>query len=816
MNNIKTIFNREFAAYFNVPIAYIFIIVFLAVNSGLFMTSFFLSGTADMRGFFGLLPITLIIFIPAITMRLWSEDSKSGTIELLQSFPMSAGQLVIGKFLACFLFYLITLAGTIVIPIMIMFLGNPDLGPIIGGYFGAALLGAFYLSIGIFISGLFKDQIIAFILSMVGCFVFYMIGTNYIAIVIDSWFGGLGSLLMNSVGTANHFSSIERGVLDIRDILYFISYTIIFLWLNAVTVEQVVRRMADRKFFINAAISLAVIFMLNLVVGDMKLGRFDLTEGNIYTVSPASKNILKKLKDVPVTIRYYVSPKDKMPAAMKTLEQDVTDLLREFEVVSDRVKFEVVDPTTDVEMTQTLEEKGIFPFDARSIEKDSFGIKRIYSAIAVSYLDKPEEIIPQVVPQNLFNLEYELLSRIYRMTMEEKPTVVLMAPYDITQQDPRMRQMMMQMGQDMPEKEDRYKQIAEVLRSENYNVVRTEMTESDPLPDDFDLLIVLTPKNLSDRQRYEINKALVSGRKVVMAVQNYGFNYAPQRGAGIQVTPSPYRPAVNDLLEHYGLTVNDDILMDASQEVLSIPTRQTIGGFIQTTVQTPVKLPIQIKVTDQGMNQKVSVTNKVSSLLYLWGSCFDIDETKLAELGLDYNLLIESSPKTWTIPFTGSPIRPDDIDPGKQDVIGSKPLALMVTGQFPNAYINTAPPQWPGQADSIAAVSEPESIAEAPGKLILFGSGEMFSDRILGAAGNALLMLNSVDALVLGDDLINVRTKMITQRFISETSAASKMFWRFFVTILVPLILIGIGIARFMMRRQRRETFQRLLEQSTG
>jgi len=192
----------------------------------------------------------------------------------------------------------------------------------------------------------------------------------------------------------------------------------------------------------------------------------------------------------------------------------------------------------------------------------------------------------------------------------------------------------------------------------------------------------------------------------------------------------------------------------------------------------------------------------------------DIDETKLAELGLDYNLLIESSPKTWMIPFTGSPIRPNDIDPGKQDIIGPRPLALMVTGQFPNAYENTAPPQWLGQSDTMAAVSEPESIAEAPGKLILFGSGEMFSDRILGAAGNALLMLNSVDALVLGDDLINVRTKMLTQRFISETSAASKMFWRFFVTILVPLILIAIGIARFMMRRQRRETFQRLLEQS--
>jgi ABC-2 type transport system permease protein len=169
MKNIKNIFNREFAAYFNAPIAYIFIIVFLAVNSGLFMTSFFLAGTADMRGFFSLLPIALIIFIPAISMRLWAEDARGGTLALLHSFPIKSSQLVLGKFFASFVFYLLALAGTLIIPIMIIFLGNPDLGPIIGGYFGAALLGAFFLSVGIFISSLFKDQIIAFILSMVAC-----------------------------------------------------------------------------------------------------------------------------------------------------------------------------------------------------------------------------------------------------------------------------------------------------------------------------------------------------------------------------------------------------------------------------------------------------------------------------------------------------------------------------------------------------------------------------------------------------------------------------------------------------------------------
>jgi len=815
MGNIKTIFSREFAAYFNSPIAYIFIIVFLAVNSGLFITSFFLAGTADMRGFFALLPITLIIFIPAISMRLWAEDTKGGTIALLHSFPITSSQLVLGKFLASYLFYLVTLAGTLVIPVMIGFLGNPDFGPIIGGYFGAALLGGFYLSLGIFLSGLFKDQITAFILSMVGCFLFYMVGTNYIAIIIDGWLGGFGSLLMQAFGTATHFSSIERGVLDIRDIIYFMSYTFLFLWLNAVTVEQIMRRLADKKFAINAVISLAVVFLLNVVIGGFNFGRFDLTEGNIYTVSSSSKNILSKLKDAPITIRYYVSPKDKMPPMMKNLEQDVSDLLREFELVSERLKFEVIDPTADVDMTESLQEKGINPFDTRSIEKDSYNIKRIYSSIAVSYLDKPEEIIPQVVPQNLYNLEYDLLSRIYRMTMPEKPTVVVMAPYDVSRQDPRMRQMMQQMGQQVSDKEDRYKSISQVLQSENYNVVRVEGTKDDPIPDSFDLMVVMASKALSDRQRYEINKALVSGKDVILAAQQFSFNYQPVPGQGIQVTPANNRLAVNDLIEQYGLALDDEILMDANMEVLSIPTRQTIGGFLQATVETPDKLPNQIKITDQNRNPDNAITNRVASVLYLWGNAIDINETKLAENGLEYETLFSSSPSSWTMPSTGAPLSGSDITPDNKQLSGAQPLAVMLTGQFPNAYAGISPPAWPDPGDLTQASAPVETIVENPSKLIMYGCSEMFSDQVLGAVGNSLLLLNSVDGLALGDDLISIRTKMITQRFISEVSTTSKMFWKFFVAGLVPIILIIIGVSRMVIRRNRREAYIRLLEQSS-
>jgi len=148
-----TICKRELGAYFNSVIGYVYIFVFL-----LFMAQFFITSVADMRAFFNILPIVLAVFIPAITMGLWSEERKSNTFELLLTFPARALDLVLGKFLAAFIFFLTALLGTFVIPVMLFILGSPDPGPMIGGYVGGCLLGGFFLSLGILISGFAKDQ----------------------------------------------------------------------------------------------------------------------------------------------------------------------------------------------------------------------------------------------------------------------------------------------------------------------------------------------------------------------------------------------------------------------------------------------------------------------------------------------------------------------------------------------------------------------------------------------------------------------------------------------------------------------------------
>ena len=233
MRNAGVIFKREMAAYFNSPIAYIFIIVFLALNAGLFMTSFFLQGQADMRGLFANLPLFLIFFIPAVTMRLWAEDRRSGTFELLMTLPMRASEVMVGKYFAALAFYLIALAGTLPIPIMLALLGNPDGGAVWGGYIGATLLGGLYLGVGIFVSGLVRDQITAFILGMISCFFLFFVGLMPVAMTIDGWVGGWGTFLQNAFGLIPHYESLQRGVISLGDVVYFLAFTAALLAMNA-------------------------------------------------------------------------------------------------------------------------------------------------------------------------------------------------------------------------------------------------------------------------------------------------------------------------------------------------------------------------------------------------------------------------------------------------------------------------------------------------------------------------------------------------------------------------------------------------------
>ncbi len=223
--SIAIIYKREFKTFFTSPGAYIIISLFLIITGWFFFASFFLEGRADMRNFFALLPIIFAFSIPAVAMRLFSEEFKSGSFEILKTLPVSDLDIITGKYLASLLFALIMLAPTLVYPVFISTLGDLDWGPVIGGYIGAIFLAGAFSAIGVFASSTTKNQVVAFIISASICFFLTVI--NQSLVFLPAFLTGF----LQYLSTSYHFSNVAKGIIDSRDIIYFL--TLIFITLYA-------------------------------------------------------------------------------------------------------------------------------------------------------------------------------------------------------------------------------------------------------------------------------------------------------------------------------------------------------------------------------------------------------------------------------------------------------------------------------------------------------------------------------------------------------------------------------------------------------
>lgn len=813
LRDVLTIVRREVAAYFNAPIAYVYCIVFLLVTCGLYMTSFFLAGVCSMRAFFASLPLLLVVFVPALTMRLWAEEQKSGTLALLFSLPISSATLCLSKFLAAFAFSALALSGTLTIPLMLGFLGTPDPGPILGGYLGGLCLLALLLALGMAISALFPDQIVAFILTLVIGFGSYLAGVDFIAMFLDGWVPGLGSFLKDGVGLSSHFASFAKGVVDLGDVLFFVSFAVIFIAINVLTLEGHLRLRAARGFALGMVLLLGIGLFLNGTVRNLRTPRFDLTAERLYTVTPATKRVLERLQ-VPIQVTYYVSSRDKLPTLMKDISRDVGDILSELAVLSPKFAYRIVDPAADPDGISNLERKGIVPFSAQTIEQDALDIKRVYSALSLAYLDKTEEVIPQVVPDSLGSLEYDLVSRIYRLTLKEKPKVVLVTPQRSV--DDQTVRLLREMGRPLPPEDD-YQILREMLQAEGYEVLSQDIEAGTPLPEDVRLLIFLAPGELNDRERYEVARFLRSGRPVLVAVQRFRYSYG-EGPDGLNALAQKVPTNVDDVLGPYGLSVDEDMLFDQRHAILQIASRREMGLFT-AMVQTPVKFPMQIQVLPDQMNQEVSITNYAAGLLYLWGSGLRLDEEKAAEAGLKTTILFRSSPASWTMPTHVGPLTEEDIEPPSPEEMESRPLAVLLEGLFSDPFAGMNPPPWPEEptethegdetksetGEKATSTTESPSHAPAPSRLLVVGCAEMFTDSVLSALGNAVFFLNSVDALALGEELIHIRAKSQAQRLLGPVSTEANLFWRVAVVLAVPGLWMAFGVMRALRRRRRRE-----------
>ncbi|HNV20246.1 MAG TPA: GldG family protein, partial [Candidatus Hydrogenedentes bacterium] len=687
---------------------------------------------------------------------------------------------------------------------------------------------AMFLAMGLFFSGFCKDQIVAFVVTLLACFAVFLVGTNFIAGYIDGFFPGLGSALSQMAGVIDHYNAFIRGVVEVGDVLYFVGWTVLFLVLNALYIEGRSRPGIRLQFGAAIALCLGIGLALNWLTIDTSIYRFDLTEDKIYTVSPAAKRILSQVKR-PVQVNLYITPKSDMPTAYTQLEQDITGKLEELRVASngmiepDVVYLQAANVMTsapafgeeEAEEDQTdktekrMLEKGVEPFGVQVMSGDEISQKLIYSSIGVGLGAEAEEIIPQVTPETVQQLEYRLINIIFKLTREKKPVVALVAPKESFNIDPQMRQIMMQMGQAIPEQRDPYDVLQAYLESEKYEVQRVDLTKDSPLPEEYDTLAVINPRQLNERQRWEISRALASGKSVILAVQNYLWDYRTS-SRGITMTRQDESPQINELLEKYGLSVDDDLLMDVNSFPLRIrsndPLQNLLGGG------TPITSPMHVEVTSEQMDSETSITSRLGFITYLWGTALTIDQEELKKHGLEARVIMHTSDKAWTAPPDAQLSQELFEPPADGD---QYPLMALVTGQFPDAYKDAERPNWPPPQPQPGMPPMPPSDEEegpvppltaAPGKLILLGASQMFRSDFLQQS-NADLFLNSIDALTLGDDLVNVRSRKPVDRTISKPSANQVNAWKFVNYVLVSLVIIAVGVIVSVVRRQARNAY---------
>ena len=240
MRNTGVIFKRELESYFATPVAYVFIVIFLILSGALtfHLGNFYERGQADLSPFFNFHPWLYLFLVPAISMRLWAEERKSGSIELLLTLPVSMLEAVIGKFLAAWLFTGLALLLTFPMWITVNYLGNPDNGVIFAAYAGSLLMAGGFLAIGACISATTKNQVIAFIISVVICFAFLLSGFSIVLDFFRAWAPQYAVDAIASLSFLTHYTSISKGVIDLRDIIYFATLIGGWLYANAVVLEM--------------------------------------------------------------------------------------------------------------------------------------------------------------------------------------------------------------------------------------------------------------------------------------------------------------------------------------------------------------------------------------------------------------------------------------------------------------------------------------------------------------------------------------------------------------------------------------------------
>jgi ABC-2 type transport system permease protein len=797
---VFSILKKEITTYLSSLVAYITIGVFLLVL-GLFLwvfpdTSILAYGYAGLDSLFSTAPYLFMFLVPAITMRSLAEERREGTFELLLTRPLTDIQIVLGKYFAGVVIVLFALVPTLVYYFSVHTLGTPqgniDTGAVIGSYIGLFLLGSSFAAIGLFASSVSKNQVIAFTIAVFLCFFFYS-GFDSLSSILS-----LQNLGLQSLGITEHYQSISRGVLDTRDLIYFIVLATLFIWLTLF----VLNRQAGKKFINTVFLStLGIMLSLSFLSGKL-FTRVDFTKEKRFTISPISRKVMDGLPQT-VNITVYLQG-DNFPGGMKRLQTSVKDMLADLQAYShSKLQFEFADPLKGLsndQQKQAYEELAAKGIEAQNLSvktDDGVSQKIIFPFALVVFGDKsiPVKLLQsqsnmnlspdEILNNSIQNLEYAFTSAIKKITSGGKQRI------GFTEGHNELSDL----------------QLNDAMRSlsDGYLVGRINLNSIpfDSLAKVSMLVIAKPDKAFNELEKFKLDQYIMRGGRVLWAIDQVSAELDSLRGHGGEQLAFNKQLNLDDQLFRYGVRINYDLIADMNCSPIPVTTGNA-GGQAQIQMlpwlYNPVYLPLS----------KHSIVKNLDGITSQFASTIDLLNTK----NIEKTILLTSSPynKKMSTPHMLSLQALEDEPKPKDFQSAPKITGVLLEGNFVSDFRNRPLPEGLNEKITILPQSKPT-------KMIVLSDGDILRNQVgadgspypLGydhytqqSYGNKNLLLNIADYMADDSGLISLRSKEIQIRLLNRARIREeKLFWQLLNNIAPIGIVLIFAIFQHYIRRRK-------------
>lgn len=798
-----SLLKKEITSFFGSLTGYVVVFVFLLATS-LFLWVFpgnynvLEGGYASLDGLFSLAPWVYLFLIPAITMRLFAEEKRLGTMEVLLTRPLSVMQIVLAKFLAGLLLVSISLLPTLIYFYSVYALGNSvgciDTGSTWGAYFGLFFLAAIYVAIGLLASALTDNQIFAFILALFLSFVAYLgfdfVGAMQLPSAIQQW--------ITNFGINEHYASISRGVVDSRDLVYFISVVFIFLFLTSRIIHF--HKVNLRREIKSGVLVLIGIFFLSILSGQLFF-RLDLTAEKRYSITDVSKKLVKNLQK-PVNITLYLD--GELPAGFRKLKKSIQEKIADYNAYSSKlINLTVVDPyeISDVkrrdQLFAELAGKGLQPTDIRQNTDQGTISRRIFPGALIEYGNKQLSVNLLKNNQNahaevnlnnsIESLEYAFSSAFSELMSPEKQSVAFLT------------------GQG--ELNDNEVHDIAASLAEKYNVFNITGTELASNGSRIKTLIVANPsQKFTENDKFQIDQYAMNGGRILWLIDPVSVSL-DSLSNGYMTVAFPRNLNLDDQLFRYGVRLNANLVQDAECLLIAVNTAPAGAPTKFTPVPwyySPLLIPSENQVISKSLNR---VKGEFVSSIDTVGKGDRVRKTVI--LATSAYSLVAETPVEVSLASVNNPV---DRKLFRQP---SQAVGVLLEGTFTSVFKNR-------MVDSFGVKSSGVKTESQPTKMIVFSDGNLIANqfRILGGVpeymplgydrfskqtfGNKALLLNVVNYLCDDEGLMELRSRVFKIRLLDKVRLKEgKLMWQL-LNVLFPILLISAFGAVYVYVRRRK------------